>query len=99
MKADERKDAGGRSASSITPRAILIGVLSVTTLALINPYLAFVSRSWNVGEGSLLRGPLIVLFVFVLLNGLLLRFWPGRAFTRGGCSSSMACSLCPSGSS
>jgi len=80
---NERVDAGARPGSPITPRAILLGTLSVATLALINPYLAFISRTWNVGEGSLLRGPLVVLFLFVLLNGLLLRLWPGRAFTRG----------------
>ncbi len=80
---NERVDTGSRAGDSITLRAILIGAVSVATLALINPYLSYVSRSWNVGEGSLLRGPLVVLFLFVLLNGLLLRRWPGRAFSRG----------------
>jgi hypothetical protein len=68
--------------SPITPRAVLLGALSVATLALINPYLAFISRTWSVGSGSLLSSPLVVLFVFVLLNGLLARYWPGRTFTR-----------------
>ena len=72
-----------RPASPITPRAVLLGALSVGFLALVNPYLAFVSRTWSVGSGSLLSSPLVVLFAFVVLNGVLVRFWPGRAFTRG----------------
>ena len=67
----------------ITPRAVLLGALSVSLLALINPYMAFITRTWSVGSGSLLTSPVVVLFVLVLLNGALMRLWPGRAFTRG----------------
>jgi len=67
----------------ITPRAVLLGALSVAFLALINPYLAFVTRIWTVGSSSLLGSPLVVLFAFVLLNGLLVRIWPRRSLTRG----------------
>ncbi len=76
-------EAQDRTVNPITPRAVLLGALSVALLASINPYLAFVSRTWSVGSGSLLSSPVVVLFVLVLLNGALLRFWPGRAFTRG----------------
>ncbi len=79
-KEDERQ---GRSLNPITPRAVLVGALSVAFLAFINPYFAFVTRTWSVGSGSLLSSPLVVLFAFVLLNGLLVRVWPGRSFTRG----------------
>ena len=71
------------SAFPITPRAVLAGAISVAFLAAINPYLAFVSRTWTVGSGSLMGSPLVVLFLFVLLNGLLVRYFPRRAFTRG----------------
>jgi hypothetical protein len=79
----ERKGALGRAADAITVRAVLCGGLSAAALVLINPHLAFISRTWSVGDGSLLSSPLVVLFAFVLLNGLLLRLWPGTAFTRG----------------
>jgi len=72
-----------KPAIPITPRAVLLGALSVALLASINPYLAFVSRTWTVGSGSLMGSPVVVLFLLVLLNGLLIRLWPGRAFTRG----------------
>jgi hypothetical protein len=76
-------DAAHQGAMPITPRAVLLGALSVALLALINPYLAFVTRTWTVGSGSLLTSPVVVLFALVLLNGALLRWLPGRAFTRG----------------
>ncbi len=69
--------------TAITPRAVLVGGLCATLLAIINPYLAFVRRTWDVGSGSLLSGPVVVLFALVLLNGLLLRFARARAFGRG----------------
>ncbi len=67
----------------ITPRAVLTGAVAVATLGLINPYLAFVSRTWDVGSGSLLNSPVFVLFLLVVVNSLLIRVWPGRAFSRG----------------
>ena len=77
-----RPDQEDRAAYPITPRAVLLGALSVGLLAFVNPYLAFISRTWSVGSGSLLQSPLVILFTFVLLNGLLVRYWPGRALTR-----------------
>ena len=67
----------------VTPRAVLTGAIAVATLGLINPYLAFVSRTWDVGSGSLMNSPVFVLFLLVLLNTALVRVWPGRSFTRG----------------
>ena len=77
---DQKDD---RAAFPITPRAVLLGALSVGLLAVLNPYLAFIRRTWSVGSGSLLPSPLVVLFVFVLINGLLVKRWPRRAFSRG----------------
>ncbi len=64
-------------------RAILLGAASVALLVSINPYLDFVRRTWSVGSGSLLEGPLVALFAFVLTNGLLRRLFPRRALSRG----------------
>jgi hypothetical protein len=80
---ERERDSPGGPANPITPRAILLGTLSVAFLAFINPYLAFISRTWSVGSGSLLSSPVVVLFALVLVNGALIRLWPGRAFTRG----------------
>jgi len=63
-------------------RAVLVGAVSVALLAAINPYLAFVTRTWTVGSGSLMGSPVVVLFLLIVINGLLLRYWPGRAFRR-----------------
>jgi hypothetical protein len=68
---------------AITLRAVLLGALSGALLGYVNPYLAFVARTWSVGSGSLLGGPVVALFGLVALNGLLARFWPARAFRRG----------------
>ncbi len=70
-------------AAPITLRAILLGAASAALLVTINPYLDFVKRTWSVGAGSLLDGPLMALFAFVLLNGLLVRLAPRRALSRG----------------
>lgn len=67
----------------VTPRAVLTGAVAVALLAVINPYLAFQAHTWDVGSGSLLGSPVVVLFLLVLINGLLIRLWPGRSFTRG----------------
>jgi len=75
--------AAERPVAAITPRAVVIGAVAVATLGLINPYLAFVNRTWNVGSGSLLNSTVFVLFLLVALNTLLIRVWPGRSFTRG----------------
>lgn len=71
-----------RRAFPITGRAILIGLASIALLGLINPYLAFVSRTWSVGSGSLLNSPVVVLFLLVAINTLVLRLLPGRGLTR-----------------
>lgn len=70
------------SAHPITPRAVVLGAAAVGLLAAINPWLAFVSRTWSVGSGSLLPSPLVVVFVLTLANGLLVRVSPRRALTR-----------------
>ena len=67
----------------VTPRAIVLGAVSAALVATINPYLDFVKHTWSVGGGSLLEGPLVVLFACVLVNGLLARFAPRRALRRG----------------
>jgi hypothetical protein len=72
-----------KAAFPVTPRAVLVGAAMVGLLAAINPYLAFVSRTWSVGSGSLLNSPVFILFLLVVLNTLLVRIGPGRAFTRG----------------
>jgi hypothetical protein len=60
-----------------------VGAASIALLAVVNPYLQFLIQSWwIVGVGSLLTGPVVTLFLLVLINGLLVRLWPGRAFTR-----------------
>jgi len=82
-QASAKTDREATPVFPITPRAVLAGTLSVAFLAIINPWLAFISRTWTVGSGSLMGSPLVVLFLFVLGNGLLVRFVPRRAFTRG----------------
>ena len=76
-------DTDPRPARAVTPRAVLVGAIAVGVLGAINPYLAFVSRTWSVGSGSLLNSPVFILFLLVVLNTLLVRLCPGRAFTRG----------------
>ena len=85
MNSDPTKqtDTGRRPVLPITPRSVLLGALSVAFLAIINPYLAFISHTWTVGSGSLLGSAVVVLFFLVLLNGAILRFSPSRAFSRG----------------
>jgi hypothetical protein len=69
-------------ASSITLRAVLVGVLAITIFSIVNPYLAFVFQTWDVGSGQLMNSPVLALFALVAINSLLVRFWPGRAFSR-----------------
>ncbi len=76
-------DREERPALPITPRAVLTGAIAVGALGLINPYLAFVSRTWDVGSGSLLNSPVFILFLLVVVNSVLIRYWPGRVFSRG----------------
>jgi len=71
-----------RPAGPITARSVLVGAASVALLAAVNPYLAFVTRTWSVGSGSLLGSPIVVLFLLLVVNGFLLRRWPGGAFRR-----------------
>ncbi len=85
MSSSSSETSGGRdsrAAGPITVRAVVVGAASVALLAAINPYLAFVTRTWTVGSGSLLGSPVVVLFVLIVANGLLLKYWPGRAFSR-----------------
>ncbi len=66
----------------ITPRAVLLGVLLSTALAVLNPYTHYVTMVWSIGWGSLPMGPVFGLFILVLVNGLLVRLSPSRAFSR-----------------
>jgi hypothetical protein len=66
----------------VTVRALLIGVILITLLSLANPYLYWVINTWNVGSGQLMPSGVLVLFLLVALNTLLVRLWPGRAFSR-----------------
>jgi hypothetical protein len=72
-----------RATFPVTPRAVLIGAASVGLLAAVNPFLAFISRTWTVGSGSLMGSPLVVLFLVLLANTLVARLRPGRALQRG----------------
>jgi len=78
------QDAGGRDAPAnrITIRCLLIGALSVAALSVINPWAYWALDAWNVGSGQLMNGPVLVLFLLVVLNTLLIRVWPGQAFSR-----------------
>ena len=70
-------------ARGITPRAVLVGSVIVILLSIVNPYLQFGLQSWwIVGVGSLLSAPIWVLFLLVCINGLIVRWWPERAFSR-----------------
>jgi hypothetical protein len=72
----------GGPASGVTLRAVLIGALSITLLSMLNPYLYWVIHTWAVGSGMLMEGMVLVLFLLVAFNTLLVRVWPGRAFSR-----------------
>ena len=80
---DTETESGAMPVTLITPRAVLVGGISAALLSVINPYLAFVRRTWDVGSGSLLSGPVVVLFALVVVNGLLIRLLRRRAFSRG----------------
>ncbi|MCJ7750677.1 MAG: hypothetical protein MUQ65_06235 [Armatimonadetes bacterium] len=66
----------------ISARAVLLGALCVGILAVIQPYGAYVTKTWSLGSGSLFGGAILVLFALVLLNGVLVRLRPESAFTR-----------------
>jgi len=79
----ERSEGGTLVVRGVTLRAVLVGSLSVAVLSIVNPYLQFGLRSWwIVGVGSLLSAPIWVLFLLVAVNGVLVRRWPERAFSR-----------------
>jgi len=80
---DTETEPRAKPVTLITPRAVLVGGISGALLAAINPYLAFVRRTWDVGSGSLLSGPVVILFALVVVNGLLIRLLRRRAFSRG----------------
>jgi len=71
------------AAFPITPRAVIVGAICVAALAVINPYPAFVTRTWHTGVGSLLQSAVFVLFLLVAINGLLVKKAPRLAFRRG----------------
>ena len=70
------------SANRVTLRSILVGVIAISAFSIVNPYLAFVFQTWDVGSGQLMNSPVLALFLLVALNALIVRLWPGRAFTR-----------------
>ena len=82
VKPELEAETEPRPAFPITLRAVLLGAIAVGLLASINPYLAWVSLTWDVGSGSLLQSPVFVLFLLVIFNSLLIRIWPGRATAR-----------------
>ncbi|MCK4299989.1 MAG: hypothetical protein KAX80_10680, partial [Planctomycetes bacterium] len=82
LKPELEAETEQKPAFPITLRGVLVGAIAVGLLGSINPYLAWVSLTWNVGSGSLLQSPVFVLFLLVILNSLLIRIWPGRAFSR-----------------
>jgi hypothetical protein len=67
---------------AVTPRAVLLGLASAVVTAATAPYLSFRMGVWLPGSDSLMTTPLLVLLAMVFVNGLILRWWPGRAFTR-----------------
>ena len=66
----------------VTLRAVVVGVLAIVVFCLTNPYLYFVFHTWDVGSGQLMNSPVVALFSLVVINTVLVRFWPGRAFSR-----------------
>ncbi len=81
---DHRPGDGERPpVHGVSLRAVVIGAVVIAALAVVNPYLQFLLASWwIVGTGSLLGGPVLVLFLLVAANGALVRLWPARALTR-----------------
>ncbi len=71
------------AARAVSARALIIGGLAVALVSAINPAAAFVLKSWTAGGGSLLGGPVLILFVLVATNGLARRLCPDRALSRG----------------
>jgi len=66
----------------ITSRSILVGAFCIALLALINPYLAYVRNTWEVGFGSLPSSAVLSLFLLVVVNSLLARLHSDRGLTR-----------------
>jgi hypothetical protein len=66
----------------VTFRAVVAALLITAAIVCINPYTAFIKDVWNVGDGGMLQGPIQVAFLFLVLNTVLLRFAPKRAFSR-----------------
>lgn len=56
-----------------TARAVLVGTMIAMDLAIVNPYTAYVSRTWDYGCGTLPKGPVVIAFLLVAANGLALR--------------------------
>jgi hypothetical protein len=51
-------------------------------LAVVNPYTAYVSRTWDYGYGTLPKGPVVIAFLLVAANGLALRLRSRLGLTR-----------------
>ncbi len=61
---------------------MVAGLLITAAILCIHPYTAFSRIIWTAGDGGLLEGPVQVAFLFLVLNTVLLRFAPRRAFSR-----------------
>lgn len=75
----------------ITPRSILVGAAGMALLALLNPYMAYVKHTWEVGYGSLLSGVVLLLFALVAVNGAMARWTRASSSLGANCWSSTGC--------
>lgn len=74
--APSRKNVHG-----VTWRAVLVGALLVAGFSAADPFCSRVLGYALAGNGSLMSGPVLALFVLLLANGLLKRSWPRVAFS------------------
>lgn len=82
LKGTPSSAAAGGVVHAVTLRAVLVGAALVAFFSWINPFLGFRMAAWWVGLGSLMEAPVLALVVLVALNGLVIRRWPARGFTR-----------------
>ena len=65
-----------------TWRALIIGLAFVAFVNVAGPYALWVMRSSAMASGYLPLGVIFPFFLLVLLNGMLIRFFPGKALSR-----------------
>ena len=75
-------ESGSSAQFPITPRSVLVGALGMALLAGMNPYMAYVAHTWEVGYGHLVSGVVLLLFLLVAANGLTARWAPRLRLTR-----------------